>query len=265
MVHESSSNGHYANVNGVDIYYEESGSGEPVILLHGGMATGKMVEHLVPAFSPRFRVIRPDLRGHGKTVNPGGDLSYRLMANDIAAFIHMLSLDKPSICGWSDGGQIALELGMHYPDAINSLVVGAAWYRFSQQYQGVLKVMGWESPGTVNIERVKQALGPMAEMWRTFHATIEDQNRWEKLAAQISTMWWTPLGYTSEDFEKIKTPTLILLGDRDQLIPVEEATAMHRMIPGSELAIVPSADHSLPLSRAELFTSLVLDFLARRG
>jgi pimeloyl-ACP methyl ester carboxylesterase len=265
MVQTSSSDGQYVTANGVNMYYEESGSGEPLIFLHGGMATGKTVEHLVPAFSQRFRVIRPDMRGHGKTVNPGGEFSYRLMADDIAAFIHAMNLGQASVCGWSDGGQIALELGMHYSDTVKCMVVGAAWYQFSSQYQRALKAMGWESPGTVNIERVRQALGPIAEMWHTLHATIEDQNRWEKLATQISTMWWTPLGYTSDDFEKIKTPTLILLGDRDQIIPVEEATAMHRMIPDSELAIVPNSNHSLPLSRAELFTSIVLDFLARHG
>lgn len=265
MVQTSSSEGQYVTANGVNMYYEEAGSGEALVLLHGGMGIGKMVEHLVPALSQQFRVIRPDMRGHGKTVNPDEKLSYRLMADDIAAFIDALSLGQASVCGWSDGGQIALELGMHYSGLVKCMVVGAAWYQFSQHYQNVLKAVGFESPGTVNIERVKQAMGPMAEMWRSFHATNDDENRWEKLAAQISTMWWTPLGYTTEDFEKIKTPTLILLGDRDEIIPVEEATAMHRMIPSSELAIVPNSSHSLPLTRVDLLSPIVLDFLARRG
>jgi pimeloyl-ACP methyl ester carboxylesterase len=83
------------------------------------------------------------------------------------------------------------------------------------------------------------------------------------LAAQISLMWWTPLGYTADDFQKIKAPALVLLGDRDQAIPVEEATAMYRLIQRSELVIIPGADHSLPRTRADLFTTLVFDFLVR--
>ena len=266
MVQASSSqNGQYVQANGLNMYYEEYGSGLPLVLLHGGMATGKNVEDLIPAFSKQFRVIVPDSRGHGKTNNPSGKFSYRLMADDVAAFIEALDLKQPSLCGWSDGGQIVLELGMNYPNTTKCMVVGAAWYRFSEQYQMVLKAIGWESPGTVNIEKVRQALGPMAEMWRSFHATLDEPDRWEKLATQISTMWWTPLGYTTDDFQKINTPTLILVGDRDQLIPVEEAVEMYRFIRGAELVIIPNSDHSLPRMRAELFTTIVLDFLARHS
>ena len=108
-----SQNGKYVKANGVNIYYEEYGSGEPLVLLHGGMGASNDFEHLIPAFSKQFRVITPDSREHGRTDNPSGNFSYRLMADDVAAFINALNLSQPSICGWSDGGQIALELGMH--------------------------------------------------------------------------------------------------------------------------------------------------------
>jgi pimeloyl-ACP methyl ester carboxylesterase len=259
----STQNGHYVQANGLNVYYEEYGSGEPLVLLHGGMATGNNFAHLIPAFSKQFRVITPDSRGHGKTENPSGEFSYRLMADDVAAFVNALNLNQPSICGWSDGGQIALELGMHYPDLMKCMVVGAAWYQFSQTYESLLKAIGFESPGAVNIERIKQSLPQLAEMWRSWHSPIHGSDHWETLATQISTMWWTPLGYTADDFQKIKAPTLILVGDRDQLIPVEEAVEMYRFIQGAELAILPNSDHSLPQTRAQLFITTVLDFLAR--
>ena len=258
-----SPNGQYVNANGLNMYYEEYGSGEPLVLLHGGMAIGKNFEPHIPAFSKRFRVIAPDSRGHGKTDNPSGEFSYRLMADDVAAFIHTLNLSQPSICGWSDGGQIALELGMHYPDIMKCMVVGAAWYQFSQTYQSLLKAIGFESPGIVNVEKIKQSLPQMAEMWRSLHSSIHGPDHWETLATQISNMWWTPLGYTADDFQKIKAPMLILVGDRDRLIPVEEATEMYRFIRGAEIAILPHSDHSLPQTRAELFITTVLDFLVR--
>jgi pimeloyl-ACP methyl ester carboxylesterase len=76
-------------------------------------------------------------------------------------------------------------------------------------------------------------------------------------------MWFTPLNYTAEDFQKIKIPTLILIGDRDPVVPVEEVVEMYRSIAGAELAILPQSDHSLPIARVELFQTIVLDFLTR--
>jgi pimeloyl-ACP methyl ester carboxylesterase len=188
------------------MYYEEYGSGEPLVLIHGGLAIGSL-------FAP----------------------------------------------------QIALELGMHYPDLIRCMVVGAAWYRFSQSYQSLLKAMGFESPNVVNIEKMKQLMPEFTDMLRAWHSTIHGPDHWKTLATQISTMWWTPLNYTADDFQKIKIPTLILAGDRDPMIPVEEAVEMFRYIQGAELAIVPNSDHSLPRARAKLFSTIVLDFLLRHS
>jgi pimeloyl-ACP methyl ester carboxylesterase len=227
------------------------------------MAIGSIFQPQIPVFSKHFRVIAPDSRGHGKTDNPSGNLSYRLMADDMAAFMDALGLEQPSVCGWSDGGQIALELGMHYPERISCMVVGAAWYRFSRTYQELLGAMGFEAPGSVNIERIKQSLPQLAGLWQLWHSSIHGPNYWETLATQISTMWWTPLNYTADDFQKIEIPTLILVGDRDQMIPVEEAVEMYRLIPEAELTVVPHSDHSLPRMRAEMFSTIVMDFLLR--
>lgn len=261
----TSPDGKYVKANGLNIYYKEYGTGEPLVLIHGGMGIGSLFEPQIAVFSKQFRVIAPDSRGHGKTDNPGGELSYRLLADDVAAFLDALGLQGPMICGWSDGGQVALELGMHYPERLKCMVVGAAWYRFSQIYQDLLGRMGFEAPGSVNIERIKQSVPQMVGGWQSWHSSVYGPDYWETLAAQISKMWWTPLNYTAEDFQKIKIPTLILIGDRDQMVPVEEAVEIYRFLPEAELAIAPNADHSLPRMRAELFSTLVLDFLLRQS
>lgn len=261
----TSQTGKYVKANGLNIYYEEYGSGEPLILVHGGMGVGRLFEPQIADFSKQFRVIVPDSRGHGKTDNPGGILRYRLMADDMAAFIGALELKAPLICGWSDGGQIALELGMHYSEDVRAIVVGAAWYRFSQAYQDLLGTMGFEAPGRVSIERIKQTMPEMVGLWQSWHSSAHGPGYWETLATQISTMWWTPLNYTADDFRKIEIPTLILVGDRDQMVPVDEAAEMYRLIPRAELAIVPDSDHSLPRMRAELFSRIVFDFLRRQS
>jgi pimeloyl-ACP methyl ester carboxylesterase len=248
----------------LDIYYEEYGSGEPLVLLHGGTATSKMWGQQIPAFAERFRVIAPDTRGHGNTDNPTGEFSYRLLADDAAGFIQTLELRQPIVCGYSDGGQIALELGMRYPELAGALVVGAAWFRFTDAYRAWLAAWGFEGPGRVDLEHVEREMSWLVEIWQEWHAP-RGADYWKTLLPRISTMWMTPLDYTEADFQKIGAPTLILMGDRDELIPLEEAVDMYRLIQGAELAIVPGSDHMFFRSRPEIFTNAVLDFFLRQS
>jgi pimeloyl-ACP methyl ester carboxylesterase len=108
--------GTYIEANGLTIYYEVCGEGEPLLLIHGGTATCSSWASHLPAFTQHFRVFAPDSRGHGRTDNPAGELAYRPMADDVAALIEALGLQRPLVLGYSDGGQIALELGMRYPE-----------------------------------------------------------------------------------------------------------------------------------------------------
>ena len=235
--------GRYAQVNGLNMYYEESGSGPPLILLHGGTVTSGMWEAHIPAFARHFRVIAPDSRGHGKTNNPAGALSYRLMADDVAALALALELDGPLICGYSDGGQIALEIAMRYPDLAEALVIGAAWYRFSDVYLDFLRAMGLESSGKVDFQIARSLAPDLVELWETEHTWSTDPDYWQTLLTQIAVMWWTPLDYTPADFQQITAPTLILMGDRDGLVELEQAIELYRLIPGAELAILPDKTH----------------------
>ena len=260
----STQQGHYVAANGLNMYYEEYGSGEPLILLHGGTITSKMWQPYIPFFAQHFRVIAPDSRGHGRTNNPLGELSYRMMADDVAALLHALDLKKPLIFGYSDGGQIALEIGMRYAHLTKALVVGAAWYKFTEIYLNWLKAMGFEGPGVVNFEQLqKDAPEYWIKLLKTEHSSTDDPACWQTLLKQISTMWWTPLDYAVEDFQKITEPMLILMGDRDGTIPLEEAVEMYQLIPNAELAVLPNVTHMTALAENGLFLNIVLDFLFR--
>jgi pimeloyl-ACP methyl ester carboxylesterase len=259
----SAQQGHYVQVNGLNMYYEEYGGGKPLILIHGGTVTLSMWEPHIPFFAKHFRVIAPDSRGHGKTNNPTGKFSYRLMADDVAAFVQALSLTKPLVCGYSDGGQIALEIGMCYPNLAAALVVGAAWYKFSKTYLNALTAFGFEGPGAVNIEQLQRANPDWVEVLKTEHSHADDPEYWQTLLKQISTMWWTPLDYTVKDFQKIAEPVLILMGDKDGTIPVEQAVEMYQLIPNAALAILPNATHASAIT--ELSMNIVLDFLLRHS
>jgi pimeloyl-ACP methyl ester carboxylesterase len=110
---------------GLRIHYEDHGAGAPVVLLHGGLVTGhRMWSSHVPALARHHRVLVPDSRGHGRTDNPEGRLADDLMAEDCAAFIEALGVDRPMVMGYSDGAQTALELGIRHPDRIAGLVLG---------------------------------------------------------------------------------------------------------------------------------------------
>ena len=114
------------DVNGATIYYEEHGAGEPLVLLHGGLISSASWEPELPYLTGEFRVITPDTRGHGRSTNPSGKLTYPQLADDVAALIGELGLDRPIVGGYSDGGQIALELGVRHPEARGRSIVAAA-------------------------------------------------------------------------------------------------------------------------------------------
>ena len=255
--------GHYVSANGLQIYYEAAGEGAPLILVHGGTVTNQSWQAQLPTFATQFRVFAPDSRGHGRTLNPGGTLSYRLMADDLAAFVHAVGLHKPLIYGYSDGGQIALELGMRYPDLAQALVVGAAWFKFTDYYRAWVEgFFGDAQTAEVDTAKLEQEHPEYVGYLQTIHQAGTGSDTWKTVLQQCKAMWLTPLNYTAADFQQIAVPTLIIVGDRDDLVPVGEATEMYRLIPTAELAIVPNADHGQAVE-SERATAVVLDFLLR--
>ena len=256
--------GQFVEVNGLNIYYQEYGSGRPLILIHGGAVTSNMWQPFLPSFVPHFRVITPDSRGHGKTNNPNDEqLSYHLMADDVAAFIQALNLSKPLVFGYSDGGQIALEIGLRYPGLTGALVLGATWYKFSETYLNWLKALGFEKSGVVKIEEIQRNHPNLTTLLKTEHVRADDPDYWKTLLKQYSVLWWAPRNYTANDFQKITEPTLILLGDRDEVVELEQAVEMYRFILNAELAILPNGTHTSPNPR--LLSETVLDFLLRHS
>jgi pimeloyl-ACP methyl ester carboxylesterase len=120
------STGEYADVNGVKLYYESHGSGSPLILLHGELGSGEMFGSILPTLAANHRVILVDLQGHGRTADIDRPIDVRLMADDIAALIDHLELDKPDLVGFSLGGGVALQTAVKYPEKVGKLVSAGA-------------------------------------------------------------------------------------------------------------------------------------------
>jgi pimeloyl-ACP methyl ester carboxylesterase len=255
--------GTFASANDLEIYYRDYGKGHPLILLHGGTDTHRLWDPFIPDLIQHFRVITPDSRGHGRTTNPAGGLSYRMMADDLARFIEVLKLEKPFVFGYSDGGQATLDFGMRYPNLAGALVIGGVWYRFSQQYQDALRKAGFEGPGQMNYEIIGRDAGPgWMDRVRETHPN-PDPAYYRTLLKQISEMWWTPLNYSEEDFRKITVPTLILVGEKDEMVPLEEAQELADLIPNAELFIINRTSHNEVLQEGGSFLNIVLGFLLK--
>jgi len=253
--------GKFINANGLDIYYQEHGQGRPLILLHGATDTHKLWKPFIPQFSESFHVFTPDSRGHGRTLNPAGELNYQTLADDLAGFIQKLDLEKPFIFGYSDGGQTALDFGMRYPDVAGALVIGGAWYRFSTEYQDALKEVGFIGAGEINFNIYEKFSPPD---WRERMSKIHpnpDPNYPEVLLRSLASLFWTPLNYDKEDFLKIQAPTQILVGEQDELVPPEESREMASLIPAADLALIPDATHTQVIVPGGECLAIVLDFL----
>src|SRR5688572_993455 len=121
--------GDYAEVNGINLYYETHGAGRPMILLHGGLMSGEMFGPILPSLAERHQVIVVDLQGHGRTADIDRPIDIRLMADDIAALIDHLGLEKPDVVGYSLGGGVALFTAMKYPEKVGKLISASVYLR----------------------------------------------------------------------------------------------------------------------------------------
>ncbi|MFW9968366.1 MAG: alpha/beta fold hydrolase [Candidatus Thorarchaeota archaeon] len=255
---------HYINVNGLEMHYIDKGNGPPLVLLHGGIATARFQwgPH-IPIFSKSFRVIAPDCRGQGKTNIPEGKFGYSLMAEDIVGLIEEIGLEKPFVCGWSDGGQIALEIGIRHPEIARALVAGGVLAEISEYYIEMMRSMGVNGPGDVDLEKFGMKYPEFQAALSEIHSPVYGPDYWKELLVNISGMWMNPKEFPGNRIKKITTPTLVLQADRDEAISLEEAIRIYRSIPSAELAVVPGADHGGVISKPEVFCFVITEFLKR--
>ena len=257
--------GHFVHANGLDIYYQACGEGQPLLLIHGGTLSGDSWQPYRTAFAQHYRVITPDSRGHGRTANPTGTLSFGLLAEDMVALVHALDLHKPLICGYSDGGQVALEIGMRYPDLPQALVIGGAYTELTEASRTwVQSMLGDAQSPDVDTEQFERDNPDFAA---TLQQTYEPHG-WKTFLHSIKPMWNAVLNYSADDFARVVAPTLVLLGDRDGFVPIEEGIEMYRRLPNAECAVVPGADHNdfiVSPAKVALVQPLMLDFLLRHS
>ncbi|MFX1517130.1 MAG: alpha/beta fold hydrolase [Promethearchaeota archaeon] len=244
-------------IHGNNFYYLESGKGDPLVLLHGATTTAKTdwINH-IPILMNHFQVFAPDLRGHGGSSNhPEGSLKPQALAQDIVAFFQALDIESPLICGWSLGGQIALEIGIQFPDIPKALIAGGVMFEPTEGFNYTLfELFGINGPRDIDFEKLSENLPVYVSSLEKNHSN------WKELLNQLSVAWCDKGIFPRSNIKRIENPVLLILGDRDHTTSVEHAVQMYRMIPNSQLAIFPQATHSLPSEFVEMFCDVILNF-----
>ncbi len=245
--------GKLVNLNGITMHYEEIGTGEPLLLLHGfGMCGRGDWDKIADDLAKTYRVILPDLRGHGWSTNPSGKFTMRQSAQDIRGLLDALGLRSIRAMGISAGGMTLLHLATQDPDRISAMaLIGASPY-FPEQARQLLRDIGKAPPS-------KDDIGMLGRCASRGEPQIRDLMR-QFLAFKDSH---EDMNLTPPYLATIKARTLVIHGDRDEFFPVDIPVQMYQAIPKSQLWIIPNGDH-VPIydARTPEFLRVTRQFLA---
>ena len=257
----------YAEVNGLSLYYEEHGSGEPLVLLHGGVAGSEIFAPMLPALAAGRRVIAVDLQGHGRTAEIDRPLRPELLAADVAALIEQLGLDRADVLGYSLGGAVAFRLAVEHPERVRRLILVSITFRRDGSHPEVVAVFEAFTPEAAEAMKPSPAYRHYAQ-----HAPRPED--WGDHIAKTSELLKDDYDWTG-DIPKIAARTLLVYADADSVRPDHIVEFFGRLggglrdagwdganRPTNQLAILPGTTHyDLYLSPA--LPEAVIRFLER--
>ncbi|MDQ2964457.1 MAG: alpha/beta hydrolase [Chloroflexota bacterium] len=257
-----------APVNGIELGYQVFGEGDPLILLHGGFGSVEMFGPNVAALASGRRVIGVDLQSHGRSPAVDRPMRFETMADDIAAVIRYLGLEKADVMGFSLGGGVALRTAIQHPDVVDRLVLVSTVFRSTGWYPDMLAAM--HSMGPEVAEPMKQT--PMYEVYQRVAPRVED---WPVLVTQLTELLRLDYDWT-EEARGLSVPVLIVVGDADGL-PPRHAVEFFELLGGGQrdagwdrsgmtqhrLAILPGVTH-YDMNVVPALTTAVTGFLDER-
>lgn len=241
----------YVPVNGARLYYASFGHGQPVLLLHGGLANSNYWGAVIPYLRRAgYRPIVIDSRGHGRSSRTDTPLSYDLMASDVLGVLDQLSLHSTDIVGWSDGGIIGLDLAMHHAERVHRLFTFGA----NSDTSGLYDDVATNPTFAAYIARTRkeyQQLSPTPDGYEGF-------------LAQIQSMWEREPHYSAADLQSITVPTAIADGAHDEGVRREHTEYLAGTIPGATLVILKDVSHFGMIQNPKEFAAAVVAFLGKR-
>ncbi len=267
-------------IHGHDTAYRMEGHGPALLLLHGIAGSSRTWRDVIPQLTDRFTVIAPDLMGHGQSDKPVGDYSLGAFASGIRDLLDVLDIDRATVVGQSFGGGVAMQFAYQHPEQCERLVLidsgglgrEVNWMLRFMTLPGSEYVMPVIFPGFVrdwgdslfrmiNDRGIRP--GRLAEMWSAYASLAEAENR-QAFARTIKSVI-DPGGQTVSAIDRLylasPMPTLIVWGDRDDIIPVSHAYAAHDAMPGSRLVIIEGVGHFPQIEAPEQFVRALVDFI----
>lgn len=249
-------------VGDISMYYETYGKGEPLILLHGGYGSSEMMGGMIAAFSKKYQVIAVDSRSQGRTTDSDEkELTYAQMALDVNGFMDLLKLKKAKFVGWSDGGNIALELALIHPEKIDKAVILGA--NFLGESKGVFLKMDttWKmNPNDPLYAKIKK---PISQYFSTYERLAPDKSKIASSKKKVTDNAFNNPNITLAQLNSIQVPFLVMAGDHD-MFTIDHTIALYKNLPQASLYIVPDATHASPYEEPELVHSEILRYLGKK-
>ncbi|HEU0042491.1 MAG TPA: alpha/beta hydrolase [Jiangellaceae bacterium] len=253
----------YAPVNGLNVYYEIHGTGQPLVLLHGAFsAIGTSFGKVLPDLAETRQVIALEMQAHGRTADIDRPLSLEQMADDTAAVLRHLGIAQADIFGYSMGAAIALHVAIRHPDVVRKLVLASVSYHMGGIHPGLMDGLGEMKPEMMFGSPWHEEYTRIAPDPAGFATLFDKKTRMDRGIKDLP----------AETVRAIKAPTLLVIGDSDLIRP-EHAVEMFRLLgggvfgdtpaglPSSQLAILPGTSHVTLVDRADLLLSIIPPFL----
>jgi pimeloyl-ACP methyl ester carboxylesterase len=274
----------HVSIHGHDVTYRRGGEGPVVLLVHGIAGSSRTWREVMPALAERYTVVAPDLLGHGESAKPMGDYSLGAYASGLRDFLGVLGIPRATVVGHSFGGGVAMQLAYQHPECCEHLVLVASgglgrevsWMLRLLSLPGSELLMPFIFPSFVRdrgdqMSRTLHAKGirspRLDEMWRTYGSLAETPNRQAFIRTLRAVI--DPGGQVVSAMDRLylaaAMPTLIVWGDRDDIIPVSHGHAAHEAIPGSRLEVFEGVSHFPHVERPAEFVRVLTGFLASAG
>jgi 3-oxoadipate enol-lactonase len=267
----------------IELYYEEHGSGDPLLLIMGLAADSQAWMFQIPDFAARYRTIAFDNRGVGRSSKPIGPYTIHAMADDAAGLLDALDIARAHVVGVSMGGMIAQELALRHPERVRGLVLACTFPEpdadVERQREFSIARFGGTITGTGEMQIDVTALDPLAffqhllprvftekyiqnelpRLMQLFSGALQYGFSLEAILGQVAAV----MGHrTTDRLQQITAPTLVITGDADLLVPPANSDVLAHHIPGARLVKVPGGSHGFNFETPDVFNRTVLDFLA---
>jgi len=238
----------YVQLGAVKTWYDEQGSGDPLVLMHGGLVDARFFEPNIGPLVEHFHVYTPERRGHGHTPDVEGPITYQLMTDDTIAFLEKVVGGPADLLGHSDGAFVAMQVAMQRPDLVKRLVMISGGFSKSGE---AMPDMEWD------VDQITQFLGKAYG-----EVSPDGEDHFRVVATKIGEMAATEPNLDASELAKVTARSLVVFAD-DDLVTMQHVIDMYDALPHAELAVVPGTSHFLTQEKPELVNKIVVDFLTK--